>query len=232
MDASIRIPSVQVKRHVDALRLRYPDADPARIQTLLDNEFMLVAQSAGAIVGAAAAIPTAGTVTAMALTVGDIASFFAAAALYTLSIAELHGIPVDDTERRRALVLAAISGEAGAEAITPDGTIAAGAVAGIIVARMNTTTLRKVNKTLTRRFVQRQMAKHGGVLMGRLLPFGIGAAIGVAGGRALGREVLRGAHALFGPPPTAFATGVRRVIDATAGDATANDAPTSEAAAG
>ena len=48
-------------------------------------------------------------------------------------------------------------------------------------------TVRKVNTTMTRRFVRTQVGKQTGLAIGRIIPFGIGIVIGVAGARALGR---------------------------------------------
>ncbi len=42
------------------------------------------------------------------------------------------------------------------------------------------------------------------VLVGRLVPFGIGAWIGYRGARSLGHTVIEGARTTFGPPPADF----------------------------
>ena len=48
-----------------------------------------------------AAIPGVGTVTAVLATGGETALFLAAGAFYTLAVAEVYGMPVEDVERRR-----------------------------------------------------------------------------------------------------------------------------------
>ena len=65
-------------------------------------------------------------------------------------------------------------------------------------------TVRKVNTTMTRRFVRTQVTKQTGLAFGRIIPFGIGLVIGVAGARALGKNVIEGARKAFGPPPLTF----------------------------
>ena len=65
-------------------------------------------------------------------------------------------------------------------------------------------TVRKVNTTMTRRFVRTQVTKQTGLAFGRIIPFGIGLVIGVAGARALGKNVIEGARKAFGPPPLQF----------------------------
>jgi hypothetical protein len=51
-------------------------------------------------------------------------------------------------------------------------------------------TLVKVNKALGNRFLRTQLAKQSGLAIGRLVPFGVGAVVGVAGARALGHGVI------------------------------------------
>lgn len=69
---------------------------------------------------------------------------------------------------------------------------------------MPTGTIRRVNTRLTRQLFRRQLARQSGLALGRLVPFGIGAVIGVTGARALGRTVVDGARRAFGPAPAAF----------------------------
>ena len=49
-----------------------------------------------------------------------------------------------------------------------------------------------------------QVTKQTGLAIGRIIPFGIGLVIGVAGARALGKNVIEGARKAFGPPPLTF----------------------------
>ena len=68
-------------------------------------------QSTGGAVGATAAAPAVGTGVALALTASDIATFFGASAAFALAVASVHGIEVEDADRRRALLLTTILGE-------------------------------------------------------------------------------------------------------------------------
>jgi hypothetical protein len=69
---------------------------------------------------------------------------------------------------------------------------------------MPTGTIRRVNARLTRQLFRRQLARQSGLALGRMVPFGIGAVIGVTGARALGHTVIQGARKAFGPAPAAF----------------------------
>jgi hypothetical protein len=214
LDRAVTIPSASVHAHVDKIRRRHPDATPQEVVELLEREYLLVVQGTGGAVGAAAATPAIGTGVAMALTVGDVATFFGASAVFALAVASVHGIEVDDAERRRALLLTTILGEAGAKTITEAGTLTGFRgvnLARQLLTRMPTGTIRRVNARLTRQLFRKQLARQGGLALGRLAPFGVGALVGVTGARALGRTVIKGAREAFGPAPVVFGDVVRVV---------------------
>lgn len=201
---AVTVPSTVIHAHVDSVRRRNPEASPAQVIALLEREYLLVVAGTGGAVGAAAAAPAVGTAAATVLTVSDVATFFAASAAFSLAVASVHGIQVDDVPRRTTLLLATILGESGVRMIGDSTQITATHVGRAVLTRMPTRTIRKVNTTLTRRLVRTQTTRHGGVALGRMLPFGLGAFIGITGGRALGRTVVAGARAAFGPAPQQF----------------------------
>jgi hypothetical protein len=208
LDKAVSIPSTSIEAHVESVRRRNPGADPERVVRLLEQEYLLLVTGTGAAVGAAAALPAVGTGVAIALTTSDVATFFGASAAFALAVASVHGIAVEDTERRRALLLAAVLGDAGARAVSDAAEISTVHVGRVLLTRLPMTTVKKVNSVLTRRFIRSQAARQTGLAFGRLLPYGVGAAVGAAGGRALGRTVIDGARTAFGPPPARFTTVV------------------------
>lgn len=204
LDRAVALPSAAIHAHVDKLRARNPEASPAQIITMLEKQYLLAIQASGGAVGAAAAAPAVGTGTATALTAGDVAAFFAASAAFSLAVADVHGIAVDDVARRRTLLLATVLGEQGAKTVGEQTGLGTAAWGKSLLVNMPTNTIRRVNGALTRRLLQRQAAKHGAIALGRLVPFGVGAAIGITGARALGKTVVEGARKAFGPPPARF----------------------------
>lgn len=213
LDKAVAIPSAAIHQHVDRLRRRNPHASPAQIVGMLEKQYLLAISASGGAVGAAAAAPAIGTGTALALTSSEVATFFAASAAFSLAVADVHGIAVEDTARRRALLLATVLGEQGAKTIgAKTGLDTSGWARGLLV-NMPTRTIRTVNNALTRRFLRHQVARHSGLALGRLIPFGVGAAIGVTGARALGRTVITSARRAFGPPPHGFPRGLDIVIE-------------------
>ncbi|RYV49928.1 hypothetical protein [Pengzhenrongella frigida] len=203
LEKAVTIPSATIHAHVQALRRRNPYASPAQIIGLLEREYLLVIAGAGGAVGAAAAAPAIGTGVAMALTVSDVATFFASSAAFSLAVASVHGIEVQDTGRRRALLLATIVGETSI-VVSADVELTSGAFARAMLTRMPTSTIARVNRALTQRMIRRQAARQSALAFGRLAPFGIGAVIGITGARALGRTVISGARRAFGPAPDHF----------------------------
>ncbi len=206
LDKAVSVPSATIRAHVDKLRARNRYASPQQIVTLLEREYLLAVSASGGAVGAAAATPAVGTGVAMTLTASEVATFFAASAAFALAVAEVHGIEVEDVARRRTLVLATVLGDQGASVIgTEAGLTSMGSAwAKQVLTKMPSSTVRRVNGALAKRMLKRQAAKHGALAVGRLVPFGVGAAIGVTGARSLGRTVIDGARRAFGPPPTSF----------------------------
>lgn len=204
LDRAVAMPSAAIHAHVDKLRSRNPEASPAQIITMLEKQYLLAVAASGGAVGAAAAAPAVGTGTATMLTASDIAAFFAASAAFSLAVADVHGIAVDDVARRRALLLATVLGDQGAKTVGEQTGLGAAGWGKTLLVNMPTSTIRRVNGALTRRLLRRQAAKQGALAVGRLVPFGVGAAIGVAGGRALGKTVVDGARKAFGMPPDRF----------------------------
>jgi hypothetical protein len=204
VNRAVTIPSTSIHKHVDKVRTRNPDASPAEVIKILEKEYLRVIQTTGGAVGAAAAIPAVGTAASVALSTSDVATFFASSAAFSLAVADVHGIDVQDVPRRRALLLATVLGDQGAQDV--ENAIGGSGVAWgkVLLTSMPRTTLHRVNKALTHRFIQKQIAKQGGLMLGRILPFGIGAVVGWVGARALGHTVIAQSRVAFGTPPDRF----------------------------
>jgi hypothetical protein len=204
VNRAVTIPSASIRKHVDKVRARNPNAGPAEIIRLLEKEYLRVIQTTGGAVGAAAAIPAVGTAASVALSTSDVATFFASSAAFSLAVADVHGIDVQDVPRRRALLLATVLGDKGAQDV--ENAIGGSGVAWgkVLLTSMPRTTLYRVNKALTHQFIKKQIAKQGSLLLGRILPFGIGAAVGFFGARALGHTVIAQSRVAFGTPPDRF----------------------------
>ena len=199
LDKAIAIPASRIEERVARMRRDRPGADAAELVEMAGSRFRRDAGLSSGAVGASAAIPAISTGAAAALTVGQSAAFIASAVTYVLTVAEIQGVHVVDTERRRALVLSALLGKEGSEAVQGQLGLSSMFWAAQLLMQMPLPSVKSINAHLIKRVAKRSAAKGGALALGRLLPFGIGAAIGWSGGRALANQVIEGAQAALGP---------------------------------
>jgi hypothetical protein len=156
-----------------------------------------------AAVGSAAAFPGIGTLVALSAVAGETVVFLEATAVFVLAVAEVHGIPAEHRERRRALVLAVLVGEDSKHAIAdllgPGRTKGAWLSDG--AATLPLPAVSQLNSRLLRFFVKRYALKRGAIAFGKLLPVGLGAVVGGVGNRLMGKRIIENAHMAFGSPP-------------------------------
>ena len=198
LDKAIAIPASRIEERVARMRRDRPGADAAELVEMAGARFRRDAGLSSGAVGAAA-LPAISTGAAAALTVGQSAAFIASAVTYVLTVAEIQGVHVVDTERRRALVLSALLGKEGSEAVQGQLGLSSMFWAAQLLMQMPLPSVKSINAHLIKRVAKRSAAKGGALALGRLLPFGIGAAIGWSGGRALANQVIEGAQAALGP---------------------------------
>ncbi len=204
VDHGLAMQQASVSKHIARVRRSKPDASPADVIRRLERQLLATTTSSGAAVGAAAAAPGVGTAAAATLSAGESAAFLEAAALYTLALAEIHGVHIYDVERRRSLFLAIMLGESGNRAISSVAERSGKHWARQLVHRVPTSQIRAINKVLGHNFVTKYGSRQGVVVLGRIVPFGIGAVIGGTANAAMAQGVVRSARRAFGPPPAAW----------------------------
>jgi hypothetical protein len=166
----------------------------------MERMFLTAVTGSGGAVGAAAAVPGIGTVGSIAAVGAESVFFLEASALLTLAIASVHGISVQQHEQRRALVLAVALGASGMEIVEK----AVGATTknwGSLITRVPAQSISGMNRTLIHKFVTKYAARRSALILGKLVPAGIGAAIGGTGNRVIGKGVINNARDAFGPAP-------------------------------
>jgi hypothetical protein len=193
-----------VAGYVARLRRARPLASPAEILAVLEKQYLATVTGTGAAVGGAAVAPGIGTVAALALTGGETALFLETTALFALAVAEVHGIRVEEIERRRTLVLAVALGDNGAMLVEKMAGRGGQQWGALLPDAIPMSSITAINKTLGRWFLTRYGRKQGVLALGRIAPFGIGVAIGAVGNRAFGRVVVDTSRRVFGPPPARF----------------------------
>ncbi|ROZ88893.1 hypothetical protein [Gordonia sp. OPL2] len=215
LDRAQRLQAPAVAKYVRGLRTAHPEESPAQIIARLEKHYLTAVTGSGGAVGATAAVPGVGTMTALGAMTGETAFFLEASALLALSIAEVHGIPVHDSERRKTLVLAVALGEEGVVALGRLVGTQGGALRRLGGAAIPGGGVGKLNKMLINKLTKKYAIKRAPLLFGKLLPAGIGAMIGGVGNRALGKRVVTNAREAFGPPPSTW-TIDGEVLDDTA----------------
>jgi hypothetical protein len=204
MDAAIATPREVVVKHIDQSRRAHPDASPAELCVALDRRYLAAVTSTGAAAGAVAAAPGVGVAPSLVLAGGDAVAFISASALLALAYAEINGVTIDDLERRRTLIMAVMLGDSGAATVTRVAERTGAHWGKKIVASIPMTTIRQVNRVLGRNFVTKYGTKQGILVLGKTIPFGVGAVIGAGGNCAFGFATVRAARLAFGEPPAAF----------------------------
>ncbi|MEQ6898940.1 hypothetical protein [Microbacterium sp. KR10-403] len=208
LDRVLAIQRPAVLAHLRSVRLRHPDATPPQIARILERRYLATVSTSGAAVGATAVIPAVTTGVTLALSGVETLGFVEATALFAQSLAELHGIRVENPDRARALVLTLMLGTEGVDLLTQLAHQATGRgpSRGAYWGELVTTSLPRAAvgplvDRLKNTFMKRFAVAGGTSFVGKALPFGIGAVVGGAGNGILGRRVVVGARRAFGPPP-------------------------------
>ncbi len=209
-----RLLSVQrplVVAHVKSIRKMHPDASPERVVQILERRYLAAVTAGGAAVGASAVVPGVGTAASLALSGVETAGFLEASALFAQSVTEVHGIAVTDPERARTLVMAMMLGTAGADLVrqfagqaSGRGPNRSGFWGEIVTSRLPKAAMGQIAERIKKSFVRRFVARQSGSVIGRAIPFGVGAVIGGSGNHLLGRKVIQSSRDAFGPPPISF----------------------------
>ncbi|MEV5353177.1 hypothetical protein ACIPM2_22555 [Streptomyces sp. NPDC086081] len=204
LDKAIDSQSVLVRKNIARARQRNPEATPAQVIRTLERMYVSTLTGTGAAVGGTAAAPGVGTGVALALSAGETFSSLELSALFALSLAEVHGIPIDEVERRRTIVMGVMLGGSGSATITKVAERTGQHWGRQVVAKVPVETLRQINKILGKNFVTKYGTKQGIVVLGRVAPFGIGAVIGGGANAAMATLTVRAGRRAFGPPPTTW----------------------------
>lgn len=208
LDRVLAIQRPVVLAHLRSLRLRHPDAATVDIVRMLERRYLAAVTTGGAAVGATAVVPVIGTGVTLALSGAETLGFLEATALFAQSVAEVHGMAVDNPDRARALVLTLLLGKEGIDLVSQLARQASGNGPGrdaywgeLITKTIPRAAVGPLVDRLKTSFVHRFAARGGASFLGKALPFGVGAAVGGAGNHILGRRVITTARQAFGMPP-------------------------------
>lgn len=211
IDRVIAVQRPVVLLHIRQIRSRRPSATPDEVVAILERRYLAAVTTGGAAVGATAMLPAVGTAAALALSGAETVGFLGATALFAQSVTEVHGIALEDPERARALVLALLIGGPSQELLKQFASQATGrgrsrtAFWGEQITKtLPRAVVDQVANTIRTVYLPKFFVTEAGSVVGRILPFGIGAVIGGVGNQMVGRTVVRAARSGFGPAPAQF----------------------------
>ena len=107
-------------------------------------------------------------------------------------------------------MLAALVGEDGSGAVKD--VLGAGRTSGAWLAEAELLPLpivSQLNSRLAQYFVKKYAIKRTAMAFGKVLPVGIGAAVGGGGNRMMGKKIIGNARTAFGPPPVGWPGNLR-----------------------
>jgi hypothetical protein len=195
---AIEVQTPLASGHVARLRRRMPGASADEIVHALEKRYLASVCTMGVAAGGAAAAPGIGTTASLALALTEISTFLETTTLFALAVADVRGVRIPDLERRRSLVLAILLGESGSRIVEKTAGRTGAHWGAKLAAGVPAEVIGRINRVLGRNFVTKYGAKHGVLALGRVVPFGVGAAIGGAGNAALGYNSIRAARRAFG----------------------------------
>ncbi|AIY02113.1 hypothetical protein ART_2514 [Arthrobacter sp. PAMC 25486] len=190
------------------LRRRYPNATAFELSQRLERDFLSGVGTGGAAIGATAIIPGVGTVAALSISAAATVVFLEATALYAQSIAELHGVRLANPESAQLTVMAIILGDEGQAMLAGltghalgNGKTPMQAWGKTFSKNVPLASVKGLVAPMQKMFLRKMAVKGSASIVGRALPFGIGAAVGGVGNYMMGRAVIASAQRAFGPAP-------------------------------
>lgn len=197
-----------VLAHLRSITLRNPHATGDEIVAMLGRRYLATVTSGGAAVGATAVVPGVGTGITLALSGAETIGFLESTALFAQSVTEVHGISITDPDRARALVLTLMLGSEGTKLLGQlvkqfNGNSAPRSQfwGELITSSLPKAAMGPIVDRLKSAFLHQLATRGSASVIGKAMPFGVGAAIGAGGNLLLGRRVVTGSRRAFGPAP-------------------------------
>ena len=122
----------------------------------------------------------------------DLAVFLESSVLYVLTLAEIYNVDAEDFERRKFLVMTALLGDAGTkQVVNALGKKTIPFWAKTIINKIPMHAIQAANKVLGSRFITKYGTKQGVLVLGKQIPFGLGAAVGAGSNAFFGYAVMK-----------------------------------------
>lgn len=240
VDTVLKVQRPLVVSMLKKMREKHPHDTPDQLARRLEKAYLRDVTVGGGAVGASAFVPGLGTAASVGLSVLAVGGYLERTAIYAQSMAELHGVHVEDPDKARLMVMAIMLGEDGSVLMNSilAHTGKTGGVSrkwGMMMGSKDAGKIFSIERTIRNMFIKRFLTRQSGALLGRALPFGVGAVVGGGANLALGRSVVKSVAYSFGDLPATFPANLSddrasKLVD-DAASATRNDAADTEGGA-
>jgi hypothetical protein len=200
-------------QNVTRLRKANPEKTPAELIQYINRFYVGGVAVVGGGAGAAAIVPNGFGQASVAVL--DLLSFLEASVLYTLTVSEIHKLPVEDIERRQLIVASVLVGNTATKRVLEP---LIGRMAPYwgrkIVEKIPAASVTAVNKVLGRWVVTKYGTKQGLLVLGKQVPLAIGVGIGFVGNALFATTIVKTAKSVLGEPPKTWSDEEREELPA------------------
>lgn len=175
---------------VAAARRKLSTPSEAALLDALEKRYLRDVTGSGAVVGGTAALPGVGTIAAIAAAVGETGVFMTATMVHAFAVLEVMRPGQLTAEQERALVLTILMGGVNAKSVKKLATQAGVFSGGGVIRSLQGMALRKFTDSMRKRLFRRFTTKQATAMIGKVLPFGIGAVMGGYANRTLGKQMI------------------------------------------
>ncbi|MEJ5998700.1 hypothetical protein [Corynebacterium sp. H130] len=179
-------------KHVEIIYDEDPNISQADAIATLERRLMQQTAGTGAAVGAAATMPGIGTITALGGAVADSVSFLALSCAHVYGVMKVMNIELPDEEHERALVMSILLGGSNSPAVKE---VAGQDWGHFLLEKKSVEVMKQVNFLLARHFALRFGTRYGVFTLGKVVPMGVGAALGGGANYLLAKSVVEATRA-------------------------------------
>lgn len=180
---------------VERIRERNPQITQEELIKKLERRYISEVTSSGTVTGAAAAVPGVGTLAALGMTMGGAGVFLTSTIVYVYAMLETVNAQLEDIDHERALVLTILAGGSASQTVNKIAKRVGVHWSNKLLQKIPGDSLRAINRLLGRNFVTKVGTKQGIVVLGKVIPFGIGAAVGGSLSFAMGHGMIKATRA-------------------------------------
>lgn len=191
------IPAKEVAvAQVARIRERNPQINQKELMKKLERRYISEVISSGTTSGAAAAaVPGVGTLATHGMTMGGAGVFLTSTIVYVYSMLQSVNAQLEDIDHERALVLTILAGGPASQTVSKIAERVGGHWSKKLLKKIPGSALKPINRLLGQNFVTKVGRKQGIVILGEVIPIGIGAVIGGSLSFAMGKGMIKATRA-------------------------------------